>query len=727
MMLPNRFIILILIFTFISSSYSIFLSEADDLLEEDIDATFNIDIKSGTEFIVNLIADVKTIRLEASETSYKKNDIILISENDSEKMGAIKYDLKNSFTNQIRTIFDKSDIHSLNELPLFNNGLFYDTYSINLTSTFFSFENDVIVTDFINGILDMGAIVNYSLNINAEKGWNNTFNFILSDKIGYHRTTGIVNDKIIYWNIKNKDLEFYSKIAEFSLKYHNPTSSYENENIHIEFELNCDYNAEIFLKMSIISNSINIKKYSIIPNFITNLDYIPSDGVRLLIKNYFITWEDFYNNTINPHFNKIKPQIENSSLNQSLDFSFIWDINSTTNCSDEFDIKNMDNYPPIKAIFSDSRINLFINGVSTNAFFGLINSGARYNFSSDDLNFVKKFELTEYNYSIILKLPDNFFLKKKNIISWNNSNVFFGNASSNVSEEYFKEEINTEIQIDFQTTDLNILSLFTGDTKLTFGLYIQEIQNRNVTILPQYLELPNKFDLKYFNSDVIRLCIDEKIFDNESMDKFLSAELNLFEKRLEDIFSELKIKGVLNSEKFKDSLIWDNDVSNMSKEDPIIISFFSNMAHTLPFKFNFFPPSIDIDNQNFTLSGIKNHNLNYKIIFPKGINIKIFNQSDRISLYKTENEENIVEISFNGDEFGITETISLSVNPSFVFVISLFIPCIISLIIAVILLILIFILRNKRKKGIIIQSKATEINHETYEDKDYYIPPPPKK
>ena len=49
--------------------------------------------------------------------------------------------------------------------------------------------------------------------------------------------------------------------------------------------------------------------------------------------------------------------------------------------------------------------------------------------------------------------------------------------------EYSEEKIDTTIEIFIKTTDLNILSFFTGETKLTFGLYINEIQNRNVTIL----------------------------------------------------------------------------------------------------------------------------------------------------------------------------------------------------------------------------------------------------
>ena len=235
----NKIIPFIISLLLYCSSPFLFIASADNHLDENIDAVFNIEFISGTELIFNINSNLKKITLDASGTSYSKNEIISIEENESEIMGAIKYVLKNSLTNQIKTIFDKAYIHSLNELPLFNNGIFYDTYSINLSSNFFNFNNEVKVSDFINGVLDMGAIVNYAFNLIAESGWNNSFNFILPDSIGYHRTTGIVNDNIIQWYVVNNNEDIYSKIAELAIKYNNPTSNYKEEDIEFEFEIDC--------------------------------------------------------------------------------------------------------------------------------------------------------------------------------------------------------------------------------------------------------------------------------------------------------------------------------------------------------------------------------------------------------------------------------------------------------------------------------------------------------
>jgi len=724
-MLSNKirsFIVILLLFF---CSNFIIKTSADNHLDDSIDTIFDIEILSGAELIINITTNVKKITLDASGISYNKNEIININETESEKMGAIKYALKNSLTKQIKTIFHKADIHSLNELPSFNNGIFYDEYFINLTSAFFNFDHEFAASDFINGVLDMGAIVNYTFNLIAESGWNITFNFILPNSIGYHRTTGIVDDNIIQWYISNNEEENYSKIAEFALKFNHPTSNLEKEDIQLEFTIDCNYNINPHLTLSISANSVNITQLIEIPNFITNLNFIPSDGIRLFIENYFITWDDFYNTSIKYFIDDITPKIEASSFNQTLNFSFKWDINSTINCSNPFNIKNMDNQPPIKAIFSDEDINLLILGISSNAFFGLINSGAKSNISSFNINFGNNFDTIGYPYAIILNLPDNIYLNDKNIYSWNDTSVVLGNITSNTSEKHTEEKIDTSIEILVKTTDLNILSLFTGKTKLTFGLFIQEIQNRNVTLLPEYFRLPDKIDLKYYNSDVLRLCIDEKIFDNISIESFLSSETKLFEVRVKNIFPELDIKGIIDELKFEETLTWDEDIAKMGDDNPIKISSYSNVVYSIPFKFSLFPPSLDIIEQNLTFSGVKNQNIKYKIIFPQGLKIKLNNESERVLLNISENGEYYIEVSFNKNDSSLNELVSLVITPSFIYILGLFMPCIISLIITLILAFLIFIIKRKRKikKGIFIQDNKE--NHNVHEEREYYIPPPP--
>ena len=517
----------------------------------------------------------------------------------------------------------------------------------------------------------------------------------------------------------------YSKIAEIALKLNNPTSNFIDEDIQFEFEIDCNNNIKPILNLSIITNGININQLAIIPKFITNLKYIPSDGIRLFIDNSFTTWDVFYNNTIKYLIEYIKPKIESSAFNQTLNFSFNWDINSTINSSSLFDIDNMDNHPPIKALFSDNNINFLICGISSNAFFGLVNSGAKSNLTSLDINCGNNFDNINYPYKIYLNLPNNIYFNNKNIISWNESDFTLGNITSNISEIYNDEKIDTTIEIFVKTTDLNILSLFTGETKLSLGLFINEIQSRNVTLLPYYFTLPEKINIDYYNSDLFRLCVDEKIFDNDSVNLFLSNEIKSFELRIKKIFPELVIKGILDNQIFDESLLWDRDITKMGDEDPIKISSKSNSVYSLPFKFNLFPPSLNIIEQNLTLSGIKNHNIKYKIMFPHGLKIKLNNESKRLILNTTEDGKYYIELSFNKNQSTLNESVYFKITPSFIFIIGLFLPCIISLLITVILVMLIYIIKRKRRiKKQFITGENKE-NYDISKERDYYIPPPP--
>jgi hypothetical protein len=720
----NKVIILIISFLIYFSSQFIFIASADNNLENNIDAIFNIEFISGTQLIIDIKADVEKITLTANDQSYYKDDILKKYENDLEVMGAIKYVLKNSFTNQLKIIFNKTSIHSFNELPQFNEGIFYDRYSINFTANYFNFNNQVNISDFINGILRMGAFVNYTFDLVAESGWNNTYNFILSDSIGYHRTTGIVNENIIQWIIENDNQNGFSKIAEISLKLNDPLSDYKENNV--EFEFNVDLNEQSRLNVSVIVNSINLSNLIKIPDFISNLHNIPSDGVRLFIRNNLSTWQDLYQKIIKNIIDEIKPKIESPPFNQTISFKFKWDINSTTNCTQPYNVNNMDNYPPIIANFFDNDIDIIICGISSKAFLGFINSGASSNITSSDINFGNNLKNINYPYQIKLRLPENITSKNKNVILWNKSNNELGNISSNNYRKYNEEKIDTNFEIYFKSTDLNILSIFTGETKLSFGLFVKETQNRNVTQLPYYFIIPEKIDVDYFNSDLLRLCIDENIFDNSTINSFLLSEKESYESRLKNIFPNLDINGFTDDDLFYNSLKWDDDINKMDNYNPIKISTFSNILYELPFKFKILFPTIDIMEQNFTLSGIKNQNVKYKIIFPAGIKIKLYNESNKLSLNITDDGKYYIELNFNKNQSELNEYISFKIMPSFLFIISLFLPCIISLLITMILVIIIYIIRRKRRVNKQFSIRQKKEKNNTGNEVEYYVPPPPK-
>jgi hypothetical protein len=62
--------------------------------------------------------------------------------------------------------------------------------------------------------------------------------------------------------------------------------------------------------------------------------------------------------------------------------------------------------------------------------------------------------------------------------------------------------------------------------------------------------------------------------------------------------------------------------------------------------------------------------------------------------------------------------------PSALFIIGVFVPCIVSFIIAIILIIIIYLTRKKRKKGK-IKTHIEKDDFTGYEDEEFYVPPPP--
>lgn len=711
---------------FISLSFSSLLANianAEDPVENRVDATIDIEFLTGTEFKVNIDMDVIALTLAASGTAYTKNEIKTIAGTNPETMGAIKYALKALLTGQIKQTFENADVTVLNELPSYVNDIFHDEYKVNLTPTFFNINKTVNIPNFINGVLDIGAFVNYTFNLKAETGWDNIYTIILPDHMGYQRTTGSVSGNRIQWNVKNGGGEHPDLPAEISIKLDDPTTSgLETENIELDFGLNCSGKKQTVLTTNVLVKGIDIRDYDILPEFVTNLKVVPSDGMRLFIKNGLSSWEELYDKTIKTTKEIALSKIENSTFNQTLDVSFGWDPTTAMNCSTPYNITNMDNNPPVKAIFTDEDVNFQMCGVTPRALLGLVGAGAQTNISEEDVNFGDKLDEIGHPYHISLYLPNNLYLDGKNIYVWNQSTPISGEFESDDAPSYSEEKIDTLVEIEVSSTDLNILSFFTGGTKVTLNLFLQEKQSRSITLLDNNLNLPEKVSLEYLNSDAFRLCIEENVFDESSVDAFLNAEKQLFEDRAMTILPGLDIEGSVNRDEFDDSLKWDGDIANMDGISPLEIVSYAHCPYSIPFEFSFILPKFEISDQNFNFTGLQNQNVTYKIIFPHGTTIEVDDSLDKTTIGKTEDGRYYLELYFSASESGLTDVVSCKIVPSILFIVGLFMPCIVSLIITIILVIVIYTIRRKRRGG----GKTTvkdEKAPNSIEEQGYYVPP----
>jgi|GEM_PF-580174 len=714
-------IILLSLFSFLYISV-----KADEEIENIVSATFNIDMESATYLKINVEALVTKLTLSTIEKTYNNEEIKEISNTNAEQMGAIKYALKTMIFEQIKATFINAQVTSSLDLLNYENYTFYDEYLVNLTSKFFSLNQTINSYELINGIIDVGARVRYDLNLKADPGWNIIYSFDLGEKLDYQLTDGKLNNNIIEWNVRNRDGQLPSLSAFFILRNKNPTSIEEKEDIYIGFILDSQKEPVSF-ESEIVVKSISLKNYDFLPEFITNIEFVPSDSIRLFVKNNLVTWDEIYQKTLKTVQENIKNTVEDSVFNQTLTLTFNWDNTTTDGCLDPFDIDKMDKNPPVKSLLKDNEIQLILNDISSKAFFGLINAGAKSNITPNAINFGKNLDKLSYNYNITLKMPEEIYINNKNIYTWDNKNISFsGLMLSKKSPEYKQPIIHTMIEIEAETTDLNLISFLTGDTELSFGLKIDEEKNYKVTKIPAQFSLPSEINITYLNSDAIKLCIEENVFKEEEINTFLINEKTLFEQTINKIITGLDVKGNINTEAFQNSLQWDRDITKMDEKEPIKTQIYSHTSHPIKFKISITPPGLKINNQTYKFTGLENQYVTYRVIFPNGIKISLSNDNERIYVNETNEGKQYIEITFSPEEAIAEVDVTITIEPNIFFVIALLTPCIIAIIIALILITVIIIFRKKRKK----RKKPTHSpepakDSTEYEDENYYIPPPP--
>ncbi len=725
-----------LIFSFLLLSELFFINNvarAEDDIANDIDANFNIEMISATDFKINVDFVVNKLTLSGSETVYTGDDIKTIASSNPEMLGAIKHELQILLYNTVTKTFNTTKtnknavISASSVLPTYDNNKFYNTFTVNLSSTFFGMKQTVNTHDFLNGVLNMGAKVNYDINLQAEIGWDNTYNIILPATTYCPFTSGSVSGNRIQWEVKNGDGKQNSTLAKMTIQVKEPASPIpKTENIELEFNLDAENTEKTILKTDIIAKTIDISKYNASPAFITNLNFLSADGIRLLAENEFVSWDKIYEMTIKPLEDSIVSKIESSSLNQTLDMIFSWDLDTTTNCSEPYTILYMDDNPPVKAEFTDNSINLKICNIPSRALFGLSNAGATANISSTDINFGDKLNEIGYAYTGFFHLPNNITLSGENIYRWNSSKPISGKIESH-GPDYDNEEIETVVKIEIGSTDLNLFSFFTGKTELMLGLYLEEMQNCSVIALPPEFHLPEKLSIRYLNSDAIRLCIEENVFTADNITTFLNNKKQLFNSELPNILPGLKVDGYSDRGEFDRTLSWDRDVRKMDADLPIKVASYAHSSYTANFGVSFSPPKFDFSDMNFNFVGQEKQKITYRIVFPKGLSsIEYDDPLGRAVIGKTDDDRYYLDVAFDVNESGVSTTLTCKMVPSPLFMLSIFMPCILSLVIFIILIVVIIVIRRKRKfGGKKPKARKDEEEFDGYEEQDYYVPPPP--
>jgi len=697
------------------------------LSDDRISCRFDISIEEGIVLNVDAYIDVESITLSAIAVTYSQEDILSISTSSPEVMGAIKYALKGMISEQIHQTFPACTIQPLQDLPSFTNQQFTDHYKIILTNTFFNLSSEANVYDMVNGFLDMSGVIDYSVHLHASAGWNNTYRFILPQSMSYQQVTNAsFQNNMIIWDIHNPDGGNPVEPAEMYLKYSSPTTPpIENSEIEVLFELDCRDSKSIKLATIYKVLALNIESYGIIPDFISNIQILPADGIRLCIENNFTNWDFIYNKSIIPLNNQIKQIIESSEFNQSLHQDFSWNTSTTSAPIEPFNLSNMDSFPPVSAIFSTNDVHVKIFNISSRAVFGLINAGAVGNMSNTHINFGGNLSSIPYPYQGTLVLPEHILLNETTRYQWNATKGFNGTFTSENAQSYRQQDIEHIFDINVKQTDLNLLSFFTGKTEMTVNVDISEEQKRNITVLPPSCTIPSELTLQYFNADAFRICVEEQVFSNESIDEFLTSQKMLFESRILNLYPPFNGNAKTDRDAFAASLHWDGNISSMDATDPFSVVSKMYSSYPLSFSFSFLPPSLTVSPQNMSFSAIKNAKATYTMLFPKGLVIGVNDSLNRAEVEKLSNGQYLVTLSFNESEEGMIDYVVLTLQPTGLYIIGLFMPCIISVIITIILLFVVYIVRKKRNGFRMHRHHPPSEHDSAYENEDYYVPPPP--
>mgnify|MGYP006283380755 CR=1 FL=1 len=697
--------------------------ESDASVESSID----MNVVDGTTLSVDLTADVSYITLPANDIRYSKSDIQQAS---PEMLGAIKYALKSDIVSQLKSSFPGCFVSSVYELPRFESGVFLDKYNVSLQSSFFSMNESVSSSNLINGLLDSGVFVNYSFPWNAMNGWNNTFTLILSNELGYKRTDGSVDNKEISWALFNGMGSNGERMGSITLKDMNPsTDPSKNESVSLLFSLDCRKPKRPDMTVLLKAYRLTMNKYSCLPSVLSLPQSLPADAVRLCAQNNLTNYEEIKTASFDEYALYSLDALKQSSFNQSFNHSFSFDLSTTVNCSPAFSVTEMNEHPPVTGLVTDPLVKVHLHNVSARAFFGLINAGGESEVSSKSVNFADVFDNSLYPASSTLYLPTHVLFNEKNEVFWNHSTGFSGVFNSEEYSEYSSQQVNSNYEIDVRSTDLNLLSFFTGKTEVNLGIGFEKTREIQVFSRSSDLSIPEDIDLSFVNADAFRLCVEEHVFADGEINDFIRNHETLLENTSRRLFPSIKGSAVNDEDVFQESLDWEGNISSMGAANPVVLRQCMESTAPLSCQFSLFPPAFSFATQNFTFVGIAEETVVYNMTFPKGVSVSVLSSSQQVKTVTDSDGRYLLSVNLNASEDGKVASVLLLMEPSLLYIIGLFVPCIISVIITFILFIVVYIIRKKRNTfRQKYPHKSSDEESEEYENEEYYVPPkPPSK
>jgi len=97
-----------------------------------VDASFNIEMVSATDFIITCELTVSKITLSGSGAIYSGEDISSFASSNLLMLGAISQELNILIDNTLSGIFQDADVVALQELPTYENDKFNTEFNVSM-------------------------------------------------------------------------------------------------------------------------------------------------------------------------------------------------------------------------------------------------------------------------------------------------------------------------------------------------------------------------------------------------------------------------------------------------------------------------------------------------------------------------------------------------------------------------------------------------------------------
>ena len=162
---------------------------------------------------------------------------------------------------------------------------------------------------------------------------------------------------------------------------------------------------------------------------------------------------------------------------------------------------------------------------------------------------------------------------------------------------------------------------------------------------------------------------------------------------------------------------------------PVVVSNYANEVYTVGFNVSLWPAELTLAPQRFTFQGVENQTVTYRIIFPRGITVNASDSTGKpLITGKTNDGRDYVELSFDAESATQSTVLTCVLNVSPVYILGLFLPCILVFILLVVLVVIIYLIRKKRgglRRGKRKLFEPEDNEPSDYGGQDYYVPPPP--